>query len=48
MAKIWEFYKHLNEIVYVSDADTFELIYMNQKALELYVFSSVEEIYGKK
>lgn len=48
MAKIWEFYENLDEIVYVSDADSFELIYMNKKALEIYGFSSIEEISGKK
>ncbi len=48
MEKIWEFYEHLNEIVYVSDMDTYELQYMNQKALDAYGFLSLEEVKGKK
>ena len=31
MKKIWEFFENLNEIVYVADIDTHELIYMNKK-----------------
>ncbi len=48
MKKIWEFYENLNEFVYVSDMDTYELIYMNRKMLEVYGFYSLEEISGKK
>ena len=46
MEKIWEFYEHL--IVYVSDMDTYELQYMNQKALDAYGFLTLDEIKGKK
>lgn len=48
MKKIWEFFENLNEFVYVSDADSYELIYMNRKMLEMYGFQSPEEISGKK
>ena len=48
MKKIWEFFENLNEFVYVADADTHELVYMNKKTREKYGFSSVEEIIGKK
>ena len=48
MSKIWEFFDTLDEIVYVSDLNSFELIYMNQKALRVYGFHSVDEIAGKK
>ncbi|MGN0438656.1 MAG: diguanylate cyclase domain-containing protein [Lachnospiraceae bacterium] len=48
MGKIWEFFDNLNEVVYVSDMDTHELIYMNKKTLELYDLHSVEELAGKK
>ena len=34
--KIWEFYEELNEIVYVADMDSHELVYMNRLARELY------------
>lgn len=48
MAKVWEFYENLNEIVYASDIDTYEMEYMNQKGCEVYGYSSFEEIKGKK
>ena len=35
MQKIWEFFENMNELVYVSDMDTYELLYMNKKAREL-------------
>ena len=48
MNKIYEFFDNLNEVVYASDMDTHELIYMNKKTLELYNLSSVDELAGKK
>ncbi len=48
MSKIWEFFENLNELVYVSDMDTYELVYMNQKALQELNFTSNTEIVGKK
>lgn len=48
MKKIWEFFENMNEYVYVSDADSYELLYMNRKLLEMYGFHSLEEIAGKK
>lgn len=48
MKKIWEFFENMDELVYVSDMETYELVYMNKKALETYGFYSVEEITGKK
>lgn len=47
MAKIWEFFENMNEIVYVSDIDTYEIIYMNRKALEVYGCDFAEKIIGK-
>lgn len=46
--KIWKFFDNLNELVYVADMDTYELLYMNQKALRTYGFDSPEEIKGRK
>lgn len=46
--KIWEFYEELNEIVYVADMDSNELVYMNRKAREIYGLSSIEEIKGRR
>lgn len=48
MGKIWEFFDAMDEPVYVSDINSYEVIYMNQKALQTYGFHSLEEITGKK
>lgn len=48
MSKIWEFFDTMDELVYVSDINSYELIYMNKKALQTYGFCSLEEIVGKK
>lgn len=48
MNRILEFFDNLNEVVYVADIDTHELIYMNKKTLEIYNLNSVEELAGKK
>ena len=48
MGKIWEFFENLDEYVYVSDPETNQLVYMNQKALKSYGFRSKEEIVGLK
>ncbi len=29
--KFWEYFDQLREVVYVSDIDTYELIYLNKK-----------------
>ena len=47
-AKLWEIYEELHEIVYVIDMDTYELVYMNRYAREVYGVRSLEEIKGKK
>ena len=48
MQKIWAFFENMNELVYVSDMDTYELLYMNKKARELYDFKSMEDLAGRK
>lgn len=48
MEKIWEFFENLNEFVYVTDMDSYELLYMNKKSLETYGFQSSKELAGKK
>lgn len=48
MKKIWEFFDNLNDVVYVADMDTHELIYMNKKTLETYGLHSVDELSGVK
>lgn len=48
MEKIWEFFENMNELVYVSDMDSHELLYMNKKAREMYNFTSLEDLEGRK
>lgn len=48
MSKIWEFYDTMDELVYVSDVDSHELVYMNKKALLTYGLHSLHELAGKK
>lgn len=40
--KIWEFYEELNEIVYVADMDSHELVYMNRLARTVYGIQSLK------
>lgn len=46
--RLWEFYEELREIVYVVDMDTYEMVYMNRYAREIYGISSPEAVAGKK
>lgn len=48
MSRIWEFFENLDEYVYVADAETYELVYMNKKTLRTYGFQGNEEIAGLK
>ena len=45
--KIWEFYEELNEIGYVVDMDSHEIVYMNRRARETYGINAMEELKGK-
>lgn len=47
MQHIWDFFENMNECVYVSDPDTYELVYMNKKLRKLCGFKSCEELSGK-
>lgn len=40
--KIWNFFENLNEMVYVSDMDTYEMVYMNKKTLAMFGYKSVD------
>ena len=48
MDKIWEFFENMHESVYVTDMDTYEMIYMNPTAMEIFGIKSMEETVGKK
>lgn len=47
MSKVWEIFENLSEIVYVSDIDSHELIYMNKRTMQEYGFNSYEDYAGK-
>ena len=47
MEKIWKFFENMDEMVYVADIDSYELVYMNKKMRETYGISQ-EELVGKK
>ena len=48
MKRVWEFFDNLNEYVYVSDMDTYQVVYMNKKTLADFGIKSIDEIAGKK
>ena len=48
MKKIWEFFENMNNLVYVSDMDTYEVIYLNRRARREYGVSDMAEVQGKK
>lgn len=47
MAALWDFFENLDEIVYVSDMDTYEVVYMNRRAREVHGISSREDLKGQ-
>lgn len=47
MSEILEFFENLDEVVYAADIDTYELIYMNKYARELYHFTQKSDYLGK-
>ena len=47
MGDIWGFFENINEIVYVADIETYELIYMNRKAMEVFGVGSLAELEGR-
>lgn len=44
----WEYFEDLDEIIYVVDYDTYDLIYMNQYARKHFSLKSVSDYEGKK
>lgn len=48
MQYLYDFFENMNEIVYVADMDTHELVYLNKKGLDAYGFRSVDDVRGKK
>ncbi len=48
MSRLWDIYEELKEIVYVSDPDTYELVYVNRFGREACGVSSLEQLVGKR
>ena len=48
MQAIFNFFENMNEIVYVADMDTHELVYLNKKGLDTYGLTSLDDIRGRK
>ena len=48
MKKIWEFFENMDEMVYVSDADTHQLVYMNRHLRDALGYTSHDDYKGKK
>lgn len=48
MKRIWEFFENMDEYVYVSEMEKYELLYMNRKALKAFGFQNLDEALGKK
>ena len=47
MKHIWEFYENMNESVYVSDLDTYEMVYLNKYGREKLGVASLDDIVGQ-
>ena len=47
MSKVWGFFENMNEAVYASDIDTYELIYLNKTARNLFNFKDKAAYKGK-
>lgn len=48
MNKIWEFFENMEELVYVADMESHELVYLNRYTRDLFGIRSLEELAGKK
>ena len=48
MQKMWEFFEALDEMVYASDLETHELLYMNRHLRTALGYDKPEEYVGKK
>lgn len=48
LRSVWQFFQDLDELVYAADIETYELVYLNQKALDAFGLKSLDEIKGRK
>ncbi len=47
MGKPWEIYENMQEIVYVTDMDTYRVVYINRYGRERFGIGSMEDVQGK-
>ncbi len=45
---ICQFFENLNEYVYVTDIETYDIVYMNKKVLAAYGINCIDDVKGKK
>lgn len=48
MSKTWEFFEDIDELVYVTDIESQEIIYMNKKALDTFSLHDIKDVQGMK
>lgn len=48
MADIWDFFENMDELVYVADMDTYDMVYMNRRAMTQYALTSPEQYQNRK
>lgn len=48
MADIWDFFENMDELVYVADMDTYDMVYMNRRAMAQYALTSPEQYQNHK
>ena len=48
MADIWDFFENMDELVYVADMDTYDMVYMNRRAMAQYALTSPEQYQNRK
>ncbi len=48
MEHIWKTYEEMDEVIYASDMETHELVFLNKKCRELFGVESLEQIRGEK
>ncbi len=47
MSNFWEIYENMQEIVYVTDMDTYEVVYINRCGRERFGIPSMEDVQGR-
>lgn len=47
MKKIWDFYENMNEVVYVADMDTYDIVYLNKYGREKMGITCMEDVVGQ-